>query len=161
LGETLEQRAWSVQLAGCGRSAGDLGSVFGNRATCANKLSLGSLRGFIAAMKLPNGEWAYIDMITLRGYTLSPTHPEGKHKARVFAAALGISVEQTEWLRDELLKAALESDCQRGRRDEHGQRYTVDFMVSYGERTVRLRSAWNVRPDENFPRLVSCYVLED
>ena len=112
-------------------------------------------------MKLPNGERAYINMIKLRGYSLSPTHQEGKHKARVFAAALGIGRKQADWLRDELLKAAREVDCQGGWRDEHGQRYTVDFMVSYGGRAARLRSAWNVRLDEDFPRLVSCYVLED
>jgi hypothetical protein len=61
-------------------------------------------------MKLPNGQRAYIDMMKLRGYSLSPIHPEGKRKARVFAAALGIGVEQAEWLRDQLLKAVIEHD---------------------------------------------------
>jgi len=111
-------------------------------------------------MKLPNGERAYIEMVKLRGYALSPMHREGKHKARVFAAALGIGPEQAEWLRDRLLEAVRECDCELGKRDEHGQRYTVDFTTRFGGKSARLRSAWNLRPGEDFPRLVSCYVLE-
>ena len=111
-------------------------------------------------MKLPNGERAYIEMVKLRGDSLSPIHREGKHKARVFAAALGIGPEQAEWLRDRLLEAARECDCQLGKRDEHGQRYTVDFAARFAGKSARLRSAWNVRPREDLPRLVRCYVLD-
>jgi hypothetical protein len=112
-------------------------------------------------MKLPNGERAYINMVKLRGYSLSPTHPEGRHKARVFAAALGIGLQDAEWLRDQLLKAARELNCELGKLDEHGQRYTIDFAATFGEKSARLRSAWNVRPNEDFPRLISCYVLDE
>src|SRR6266849_2357659 len=98
-------------------------------------------------------------MVKLRGYSLSATHSEGKHKARVFAAALGIGPEEAEWLRDQLLKAARELACELGKHDEHGQRYIIDFRTNFGGKGARLRSAWNVRPDEDFPRLVSCYVL--
>lgn len=112
-------------------------------------------------MKLPNGERAYINMVKLRGYSLSTTHPEGKHKARVFAAALGLGLEQADWLRDQLLKAAREMNCEPGKRDEHGQRYQLDFPVASGGKFARLRSAWNVRTGEDFPRLVSCCVLEE
>jgi hypothetical protein len=111
-------------------------------------------------MKLPNGERAHVNIIKLRGYSLSPTHPEGKQKARVFAAALGIGVEKAEWLRDQLLKAAIEYDCELGQRDEYGQRYTVDFTLQFSGKSARVRSAWNVRPTEDFPRLISCYVIE-
>jgi hypothetical protein len=112
-------------------------------------------------MKLPNGERAYINMVKLRGYSLSPTHEEGKHKARVFAAALGIGLEQVEWLRAELLTAARDVDCEAGRLDEHGRRYTVDFTARFERNSARVRSVWIVRPREDFPRLVSCYVLEE
>ena len=112
-------------------------------------------------MKLPNGERASINMVKLRGYSLSTAHPEGKHKARVFAAALGLGIEQADWLRDQLLKAAREMTCEPGKRDEHGQRYLVDFTATFGGKSARLRSAWNVRTGEDFPRLVSCYVLEE
>ncbi len=42
-------------------------------------------------MKLPNGERAVVDIIKLQDYCLNPAHPRGQHKARVFAAALGLT----------------------------------------------------------------------
>ncbi len=41
-------------------------------------------------MKLPNGERAVVDVAKLTQYCLNPQHVDGKHKARVFAAALGL-----------------------------------------------------------------------
>jgi len=34
-------------------------------------------------MKLPGGERANVDVAKLRDYCLNPTHPRGRHKARV------------------------------------------------------------------------------
>jgi hypothetical protein len=110
-------------------------------------------------MKLPGGGRAFADIAKLRDYSLNPHHPEGKHKARVFHAALGIRIEDAGWLREKLLKAARELPCEIGPRSVYGQRYTIDCTVSRNERTARLRSAWIVRGNEDFPRLVSCYVL--
>ena len=110
-------------------------------------------------MKLPYCDRAYVNIVKLRDYSLSQTHEEGKHKARVFAAALGIGPDQAEWLRECLFAAARGSECQVGKRDEHGQRYIVDFTAEFAGKSARLRSAWIVRPTEDFPRLVSCYVL--
>ena len=111
-------------------------------------------------MKLPNGERAFVNMMKLAGYSLNPTHEEGKHKALVFAAALGLGPDDAEWLRNQLLTAAREVDCDWGKLDEHGQRYELDFLVTVGGKSAWLRSAWIVRPGENYPRLISCYVLE-
>ncbi|WP_367268233.1 DUF6883 domain-containing protein [uncultured Thiohalocapsa sp.] len=44
------------------------------------------------ATRLPNADQAAVDLDKLRGYCLNPAHPRGRHKARVFAAALGRSV---------------------------------------------------------------------
>lgn len=110
-------------------------------------------------MLLPNAAAAFIDLAKLRDYSLSTTHPEGKHKARVFAAALGLTTEDAEWLRDELLAAAQTQPCEIGRQTAHGQRYSVDLILRRGTREAQIRSAWIIRPGENFPRLVSCYVL--
>jgi hypothetical protein len=61
------------------------------------------------------------------------------------------------------MRAALPGQCaiamHCGETDEHGQRYTVDFPMTglLGEATVR--SIWIIRSGENFPRLVSCYIL--
>jgi hypothetical protein len=80
-------------------------------------------------MKLPNAETALVDLAKLRGYSLSTTHPEGKHKARVFAAALGIDASHAEWLRDQLLAGVLREECVLGQKTEFGQRYSVDLAI--------------------------------
>jgi hypothetical protein len=110
-------------------------------------------------VKLPNAEQAFVDVAKLRDYALDPVHEEGKHKARVFASALGLSRNDTEWLREQLLLAAKNHACSHGRKTEHGQRYLIDFDTAIRGKTARLRSVWNIRPNENFPRLVTCYLL--
>lgn len=110
-------------------------------------------------MKLPNGHRAVVVVEKLRDYCLSPVHEEGKHKARVFAAALGLDAADASWLRDVLLAEARERDCQLGRQTVHGQRYLIDFNLSRYGKSARLRSVWNIRPGEDYPRLVTCYVL--
>ena len=51
-------------------------------------------------MKLPNAPRAVVDIAKLRDYSLNPKHPEGKHKARVFAAALDLGIADATWLRE-------------------------------------------------------------
>lgn len=110
-------------------------------------------------MKLPNAERAFVDIAKLRDYSLDPVHPEGKHKARVFAAALGLTRNDAPWLCEQLLSVARTVECSPGRKTIHGQRYVLDFTLARGDKSARVRSAWNVRPDEDFPRLITCYVL--
>ncbi len=82
-------------------------------------------------MKLPNAERAIVDIVKLRDYCLNPLHPEGRHKARVFQAALGISRNDAEALRLILLAAAREEDAFPAEKDEYGQRYVVDFFLNH------------------------------
>ncbi len=110
-------------------------------------------------MRMPNANRAVVDMAKLTEYCLSPDHPRGKHKARVFAAVLGLTAEHAEELHDTLLAAARTDAATPGDSDEYGQRYVVDFRVTGPAGQGIVRSAWIVRADEDFPRLVSCYVL--
>jgi hypothetical protein len=110
-------------------------------------------------MKLPGHERPIVDVTKLRGYSLSAAHPDGKHKARVFASVLGLAETDAEWLRERLLEAARQLECQLGRRTAHGQRYLIDFVLVRSSRSAKLRSVWIVRLGEDFPRLVTCYVL--
>ena len=110
-------------------------------------------------VKLPNPERAFIDMAKLSDYSLSPWHKEGRHKARVFASALGLGASDADWLGERLKEAAREQECQFGKTTLYGQRYVLDFFLRYEEKAARLRTVWNVRPGEDFPRLVTCYVL--
>ncbi len=110
-------------------------------------------------MKLPYSEKAFVDIAKLRGYSLNPFHNEGKHKARVFKAALGFDMNDAEWLRTKLLEAAQQQDCRVGRKTPYRQRYLIDFTLIHQGKSAKLRSIWILRAGENFPRLVTCYVL--
>ena len=54
-------------------------------------------------MQLPEADHAEIDLRKLREYCLNPAHPRGRHKARVFRAALGIGQDDAPWLRQTIL----------------------------------------------------------
>jgi hypothetical protein len=111
-------------------------------------------------MRLPNSNRAFVDLRKLRYYCLDETHGRGKHKARVFRRALGWAQSDALKLQAALLVAAREQTAVPGDRDAHGQRYTVDFsLVSSMGSKVRIRSCWIVRHQEDFPRLVTCFVL--
>jgi hypothetical protein len=110
-------------------------------------------------MKLPGGERAVVELSKLRDYCLNPTHPRGRHKARVFAARLGLSAADASFLRDELLRAARDGEAMLGEVDQFGDRYVIDVEIARRERRGMVRSAWIIRARETSPRLTSCYVL--
>ncbi len=109
--------------------------------------------------KLPNPEDAVVEMRKLRDYCLSPEHPRGKHKARVFASALGLTAGDSEELRRTLVSAALSEEARPAEEDEYGRRYVLDFEMSTEVGSARVRSGWIVRFGEDFPRFTSCWVL--
>ena len=111
-------------------------------------------------MKLPNADRAVADIRKLRDYCLDPANPKGRGKARVFSAALGITRNEAEFLRQALLRAATENVCVAGEADEFGQRYTLDFFLETAKGRKRVRSGWIVRHGEDFPRLTTCFVLK-
>ena len=110
-------------------------------------------------MKLSNGDRAVVDMLKLTDYSLSTSHPRGRHKARVFAATLGLTADQADLLRDALLEAARTEEATPSDHDEFGQRYIVDFTMKGPSGEARVRSTWIIRVGKDFPRLTSCYVL--
>ena len=61
-------------------------------------------------MKLPNGERAIVELSKLTEYCLDPSHPRGRHKARVFASRLGIGQSEAALLRVALIDIAATSD---------------------------------------------------
>lgn len=111
-------------------------------------------------MKLPNADSAYIDIAKLRDYSLNLAHGRGQHKARVFMAALGLTADDIEELREAILLAIMQYDAVLGEQDDYGQRYTVNFSLARLGKQATIRTTWIVRCHENFPRLTSCYVLK-
>ncbi len=110
-------------------------------------------------MKLPNAEAAFIDINKLRNYSLNEQHDRGKHKARLFAAILGVSRHDAELLQTLVLEAIQIYDAISTDSDQYGQRYIVDFPITRNENTANIRTIWIVRAIEDFPRLISCYIL--
>ncbi len=73
---------------------------------------------------------AIVDIAKLRDYCLNFDHPRGRHKARVFAAALGLTAPNAQTLREALLAAACTYDATPSEQDAYGQRYVLDFTMS-------------------------------
>jgi hypothetical protein len=110
-------------------------------------------------MVIPYAERAEVSIHKLRDYCLNPLHDEGKHKARVFASALGMTAADAESLRNLLLQAVRTQDAQPGYQDAYGQRYMVDFQMEWRGRRARIHSAWILEHGSDVPRLTSCYVF--
>ena len=110
-------------------------------------------------MLLSHAERAEVDIRKLSDYCLNSEHWEGKHKARLFAAALGITIDDAPDLRAVLLEMILTHDAQLRLLDEYGQRYTVDFLLEWRGRQAMIRSGWIIEDESDTPRLTTCYPL--
>lgn len=106
---------------------------------------------------LPNADRAIVEIAKLRDYCLNPNHEDGKHKARVFACALGIRQSDAEWLREILLVAARNEDATAAGKNRFGTLYVLDSTVTTSIGSAVVRSGWIVQFTEGFPRLTTCY----
>ena len=109
-------------------------------------------------MRLPNPERAIVDIAKLADYCLSLEHEVGKHKARVFRSALGITKADAKWLQARLLDASHLEAVHTGSLS-FGELYVIDFELKRRERRATARSGWIVRTGEDFPRLTTCFLL--
>jgi hypothetical protein len=108
---------------------------------------------------MPDGDRAVVDDAKLLDYCLSPTHPRGRHKARVFASALGITAAEADRLKAGLIAAARDSDAQPSRRNKFGQLYEIRAPVAGPGGAADVLSVWIVADADPVPRLVTCYVV--
>ena len=109
--------------------------------------------------RLPNGDGAILDIRKIEDYCLSPSHPRGRHKARVFREALDLQRGDAAWLRDVLLEAARSSEAAPIAVDPWGTHWRLDATVRRQGMSVVVRTIWIVRAGEGVPRFVSCWVL--
>ena len=110
-------------------------------------------------MKLSNAENAIVDIRKLRDYCLSSEHPRGRHKAHLFSAALGFTADRAEQLQSALLEAVRTADAISVGKDDYGHRYALDSRIQGPTGTATVRSLWMIHRGENFPRLITCYVV--
>jgi len=110
-------------------------------------------------MKLPNGSRCDLGA-KLEDYSLNPTHREGRHKARVFEAVLGITLTNAELLRAAILSAAATSDEAEARGDNgFGEVFNLRFAITTRRGSATVLTGWIVRHNEDFPRLTTCYII--
>ena len=111
------------------------------------------------ATRLPRYDEAILDIRKIEDYCLSPIHPRGRHKARVFRDTLGLQQGDAPWLRRVLLEAARSAEAFRLVEDAWGTHWRLDVTIRRQNRTAVVRTLWIVRTDEIFPRFVTCWVL--
>ncbi len=91
-------------------------------------------------MQIPNASNAVVDIRKLRDYCLNIEHNEGKHKARKFSSILGMTADDAEDLRQIILEIVKTQEAKLGRRDEFGQRYTIDFLLEWQDQRATIRT---------------------
>ncbi len=110
-------------------------------------------------MLIPYAENAVVDIRKLRNYCLNPEHSVGQNKARLFRSMLGLTADNAPALRQILLEVIKTHQAKLGRRDNFGQRYTLDFMLEWQNKRAIVRSGWIIEHNSAVPRLTSCYPL--
>ncbi|OGQ80109.1 MAG: hypothetical protein A3F90_12650 [Deltaproteobacteria bacterium RIFCSPLOWO2_12_FULL_60_19] len=110
-------------------------------------------------MKLPNGDRADLGS-KIEDYVLNPRHWEGRHKARVFESVLGITLTNREVLREAILSVAENSEeAEPLGNNGHGEVYVLRFPLETPRGRATVLTVWIIRDGEDFPRLVTCYIL--
>ncbi|NCR02268.1 MAG: hypothetical protein GPJ11_24585 [Microcystis aeruginosa L211-101] len=94
----------------------------------------------------------------LTGYSLNLNHADGRHKVRVFKSALNLDIDDVQFLKNALLEAVKTYNAIPDKINQYGQKYIIDFPLNHQNKTAIIPSVWIIRNDENFPRLVTCYV---
>ena len=110
-------------------------------------------------MKLPNGAQATIEPRKVTDYCLNPEHDDGRHKAHLFQKILGMTLDDADTLLAALNHAAIHAEATLGKRDQYGQRYTIEFEFVGPAGTATIRSGWIIGTGDLVPRFVTCYIL--
>ncbi|MHB8573994.1 MAG: DUF6883 domain-containing protein [Dehalococcoidia bacterium] len=113
-----------------------------------------------APESLPNADRATVSVQKLRDYALSAHHPVGVHKARVFAAALGIRQEDWEFLRSQILDGIRTAPASKAPATAYGERYRVTLqIVGRNGRIMPVTTAWFIPNEgEAIPQLTTIWV---
>jgi hypothetical protein len=108
-------------------------------------------------VKLPNGDQGEIPLQKLTNYCLNPEHSTGKHKARVFQSALGITRDNPHLLRYLIQRAAIEGEVIQQSPTAYGQLFKVDWTIP-DTNGLELRTLWEITVENPNPRLVSAFI---
>ncbi|MBI3782122.1 MAG: hypothetical protein HY270_01850 [Deltaproteobacteria bacterium] len=109
-------------------------------------------------MTLPNGERAELGT-KLHDYVLNPLHRDGRNKARVFEATLGITLAEADELAEAILDAAANRDCESKGDNGFGEVYVLRFPMRTKKGEAMILTARVIRRGEDFPRLTTYYIV--
>jgi hypothetical protein len=110
------------------------------------------------SVRLPKAREARIPTDKLIGYALDLTHERGRHKARVFASALGITSADWRYLHDQILEALPVGEVRATRITPFGVGYEVVVMIDgLNGATHPVITTWIMDGDRP-PRLTSTWV---
>jgi hypothetical protein len=106
---------------------------------------------------VPNISAAVVDPQKLHGYLLSPDHPVGRHKARVFACC-GYARQNADELIAELKRVLQYGQLVDVVESFYGSKYIVegDLRCFSGDR-LGIRTVWIVEAETGTPRFVTAY----
>jgi hypothetical protein len=108
-------------------------------------------------MKIPNGNRAIIDDAKVRDYLLSPDHPIGRFKARVFAS-VGYHRDNWQRLRDDLLALASTIDAKPIQTNAFGERWAGTGQLRGPNGTpLPVVTVWLIPSEGASPRLITAY----
>lgn len=113
----------------------------------------------ISARKMPFVWRAWIPEAKLRDYVLCADHARGKHKARVFAAVLGILQDDWRYLHDQILARLNDARVHKvAVAPPYGLEYDLRLLVDgRNEESAVVRTLWMVDATHR-PRLTSAWV---
>jgi hypothetical protein len=107
---------------------------------------------------LPEGEQAVVEDTKLLDYVLNPEHPIGRHHAMLFETLRGITRQNYEVLKAQLLRAASSVEVDAGKPSPFGQKFEMRFPVHGPLGTRPVLAVWMREPTPVRPRLITCYV---
>lgn len=109
---------------------------------------------------LPQYEKAIVPIEKLRDYALNSNHPQGKNKARVFKAALGMERGHADVLANLLRSSLFRSPAVCGFKNPHGEYWTTYHeIVGLSGQSRVVTAAWIYRVEQlDVPVLISCYI---
>ena len=105
-------------------------------------------------MKLPGADQVRIDEWKVREYLLSPTHPVGRFKARVFAA-LGFDATMVEVFVAEVRRIAAAGEVSAVEEIEFGRKYTVPGNLQGPTGSREVLTVWIQEAGQPQVRLVT------
>ena len=102
----------------------------------------------------------FIDTDKLTAYALNVDHPHGKHKAYVFASALGYSRDNYQGLVNQICGTVLFLDATLVKNNAYGQHLRVDIEITGPlSKTAIVRTGWLIEPDSDTAVLTTLFVL--